>query len=579
MPIDTKKKVAGLLLPVFALRHKDDLGIGDTAAFKDAIEFCARHGIGCVQVLPINETGGDNSPYNAISSVALDPVLLSFSAASVPGFRESDTDQLIDRGVIAELRSGPVKYPAVKRLKESLLAAAYDRFLREDKQQKPGLAADFDSFKKRHASWLPEYTLFRTLMVEQGGNASWPDWEPEVRNRQAAEAWLPAAPEHERLARYRDFCAFIQWVAFSQWSDVRAFADSHAVRLMGDIPFGVSRYSADVWAEPELFELDWSGGAPPEPVFAGDLFVKKWGQNWGIPLYNWTAHADQEFAWWRQRVERVGDFFHYFRIDHVLGFFRVYAFPWIPERNGEFLGLSHEEAAKLTGGHLPMFLPYADDQPELAEVNASQGVALLKVIREAAGDIGIVAEDLGMVPPYVRPILQALDIPGFYVPPFERHKKDHSYKAKSRIPELCLATYATHDHMPLAAFYDDLVEQWHGPDGHQGWLEVQRLMRFLGRDDQNPPAEITPDLHGSLLEALLQSRAWLAVFMITDILLSKQRFNQPGSSGESNWSERLALTLDAYEASPEFGPRIKMFADLIGRSGRVPVRRGQAVAI
>src|SRR5262249_36352136 len=190
LPIDTKKRVAVLLLPVFALRHKDALGIGDTAAVKDAIEFCARHGIGCVQVLPINETGGDNSPYNAISSVALDPVLLSFSEASVPGFRESDTDQLIDRRVIAELRSGPVKYPAVKRLKESLLAAAYDRFLREDKQQKPGLAADFDSFKKRHASWLPEYTLFRTLMVEQGGNASWPDWEPEVRNRQAAEAWL-----------------------------------------------------------------------------------------------------------------------------------------------------------------------------------------------------------------------------------------------------------------------------------------------------------------------------------------------------------------------------------------------------
>jgi 4-alpha-glucanotransferase len=576
MPINTKKKLAGLLLPVFALRHKNDLGIGDTAAIKEAIEFCARHGIGCVQVLPINETGGDNSPYNAISSVALEPVLLSFSPTSVPGFSESDLSDLADRETIAELRSGPVKYPAVKRLKESLLAASYDRFRHEPS---PELASEFDSFKRRHASWLPEYTLFRTLMVEHGGNAAWPTWEPEVRKLEAAESWLSSAPDRERLTRYRDFCAYVQWVAFSQWAEVRSLADSRGVRLMGDIPFGISRYSADVWAEPHLFELEWSGGAPPEPLFTGDLFVQKWGQNWGIPLYNWTAHADQEFAWWRQRVERVGDFFHYFRIDHVLGFFRVYAFPWIPERNDEFLNLSHEEAAKLTGGHLPMFLPYDDGQPELAEVNASQGVALLKVIREAAADVGIVAEDLGMVPPYVRPILQALDIPGFYVPAFERHKKDHSYKAKSRIPELCLTTYATHDHMTLAAFYEGLVEQWHGPDGHHGWLEVQRLMHFLGRDDQSPPNTVTAELHRSLLEALLKSRAWMAVFMITDILLTKQRFNQPGSSGESNWSERLDLTLDAYEASPEFGPRIKMLSELIGRSGRVPVMRGQAVAI
>ncbi len=579
MPINTKDKLAGLLLPVFALRHENDLGIGDTQATKDAIEFCARHGIGLVQVLPINETGGDNSPYNAISSVALDPVLLSFSPASVPGFVVSDLNALADGETLSELRSGPVKYPAVKRLKESLLAASFERFLRELKDQKPELAKDFDAFKTRHASWLPAYTLFRTLMVEHGGNASWPTWEPELRSPETAESWLAAAPDLERLARYRDFCAYVQWVAFSQWTDVRSFADSVGVRLMGDIPFGVSRYSADVWSQTELFELDWSGGAPPEPAFTGDPFVKKWGQNWGIPLYNWTAHADQDFAWWRERVERVGDFFHYFRIDHVLGFFRVYAFPWIPERNGEFLNLTHEQAAKLAGGHLPMFLPYADDQPELAEVNASQGVALLKVIREAAGEVGIVAEDLGMVPPYVRPILQALDIPGFYVPPFERHKKDLAYKAKSRIPELSLATYATHDHMTFAAFYEDLVQQWLGSDGHHGWLEVQRLMRFLGRDDHNPPTTITPELYRSLLEALLQSKAWLAVFMITDILLTKQRFNQPGSSGESNWSERLDRTLSAYEVDAEFGPRIRMFTELIERSHRLPAKHGKALPV
>lgn len=577
MLIDPNRKLAGLMVPVFALRHEDDLGIGDTAAVKQTIEFCARHGIGVLQVLPINETGGDNSPYNAISSVALDPVLLSFSPRTVPGFQPGDLDQAKVQGELADLRQGPVKYPRVKRLKEDLLRSAYARFSSEHLAGRTPLARAFDEFKNRHAGWLPQYTLFRTLVAEHGGNACWTQWPLELQRPAGAESWLSSSPDAERLGRYRDFCAYVQWVAFSQWQEVRALADDLAVELMGDIPFGVNRYSADVWGQPELFDLDWYGGAPAEPSFAGDPFVRQWGQNWGIPLYNWSAHADQDFSWWRQRIERVSDFFHYFRIDHVLGFFRVYAFPWPPERNHEFVDLTHEQAAAKTGGHLPLFLPAPDDTPEHSEMNASQGVALLKVIRQAAGATGIVAEDLGVVPPYVRPILQALDIPGFYIPMFERVRKDRSYKPKEKIPPLSLATYATHDHPPLGAFYEELVNRWHGPDGHEAWLELKRLMRFLGMDPEHPPKTCTAELHQALLRALLESRAWLAVFMVTDLILTSQRFNQPGLHGESCWSERLDRPLPAYQDDPQVGPRIRLFSDLIRQTGRVPARQGQSL--
>ena len=127
------------------------------------------------------------------------------------------------------------------------------------------------------------------------------------------------------------------------------------MRSMGDIPFGVSYYSADVFARPNEFALDWSGGAPPEPYFKDDQFTQKWGQNWGIPLYRWNVMRTNNFAWWRERVRGVRNFFHVFRIDHVLGFYRIYAFPWRPLRNKEFLSLSWDEMLQRTGGKAPHF--------------------------------------------------------------------------------------------------------------------------------------------------------------------------------------------------------------------------------
>ncbi|HEY9677215.1 MAG TPA: 4-alpha-glucanotransferase [Drouetiella sp.] len=569
MKINTKEKLAGILVPVFALRHENDLGIGDTAAMRDAIDFCAHNKIGILQVLPINETGGDNSPYGAISSVALDPALIYIAPDTIPGLTREEFNKIATPELLTELRSGTVKYPQVKKLKAELLRAAFEKFEATEVAKKTDKAKALNKFEEENTRWLKPYSLFRALMDEHDGNAVWTQWEPELQDYKKAEMSPEANTKPDRKYNRR-FWSFVQWIAYQQWGEIRKYADAKAVQLMGDLPFGVSRYSVDVWAEKQLFDLDWSCGAPPETFFQGDIFVQKWGQNWGMPLYRWSAHKKENYAWWRQRVKQMTELFHYFRIDHVLGFFRVYAFPWIPERNGEFIDLTEAQAAKLTGGKLPQFLPRSDEEEEDAEQNCADGETIMKMLLDAAGEGGIVAEDLGTVPPYVRPLIHKLGIAGFAIPIFERVEETREFKDKDDLPALSLATYGTHDHQPIASFYKGLVEYWHGPKGEEGWKEVQRLMRFLGLDEEKPPLEFDEKLHLVFMQVLLETHCWVGMFMITDLLGTTQRFNEPGVSGDLNWSQRLDKPLTAYEKDPQYSNRIKKFAELIQSTKRAP---------
>ena len=173
--------------------------------------------------------------------------------------------------------------------------------------------------------------------------------------------------------------------------------------------------------------LDWSGGAPPEPTFKDDAFTQKWGQNWGIPLYRWDAMRANNFQWWRERVRAVRRIFHLFRIDHVQGFYRIYAFPWRPRRtNNSFHSIEHQMLER-TGGRAPHFVPRDDDTPENREANKREGEEYLRVVLEEAGTARVVGEDLGVVPDYVRPNLRSLGIAGFKIPQWEIVRwHDHS---------------------------------------------------------------------------------------------------------------------------------------------------------
>ena len=565
MAINLESKLAGVLIPVFALKRKGDLKIGDTLAFKQAIDFCSRNKIAILQTLPINETSGDNSPYNAISSMAVEPCLLSMEPDLVPGLLQSDLDEAFK--CIEKASDSTVDYGLVKSVKRKLFEGAYERLAPKDKSDID--RADFEKFKLEHAHWLKPYSLFRALMEEFGNNSNWTDWEEKYQSFQKAELAIKELKHFDKIKRLQELFSFIQWVGDTQWKDVKSHAEQEGIRLMGDIPFGVSRYSADVWSSQELFDLEMSGGAPPEPVFHGDEFTKRWGQNWGIPLYNWQKHKEEKFEWWNQRISRLVDHFHDFRIDHVLGFFRVYAFPWTPDKNHLFLNLTDEEASSKTNGVLPRFSPRDDETQENQVQNKTEGTEILKQIAETAGSGSIVAEDLGLiVPPYVRPAIHNLNMAGFAIPIFERDESTYEFKAIDSLNPLSLITYATHDHMPIKSYYKQLVETWLGPDGHNGWLEVQRLMRLLKLDDNNPPKEYTDELQANFIKSLVHSPCWLCVLMVTDLLGIETRFNQPGLSGGDCWSLRLEFELTEYETQEPYSSRIKSYRDLIQESSR-----------
>ena len=561
MKLSPDHKLAGILCPVFALRTATDLGTGDTAAVKELIQWCAQHGFRLLQLLPINETGPDNSPYNAISALALDPTTIATTPADLPDLLPADFERIAPPAVRGAVRTGPVRYRQVKALKRELLWAAF---------QRGGHRPELKSFAKANP-WLVNYTLYRALLDENNGRDDWESWPTEHQAPAAAELALASNAEFQQR---RQFYVYVQWVAHEQWQDVRRSADTHGVVLMGDIPFGVSRTSADVWGHRELFDLTWSGGAPPEPAFRPDPFTAKWGQNWGIPLYRWPEQRRHKFAWWKQRVRQTSDIFHLFRIDHVLGFYRLYAFPWRPRDSHLFTDLTDGEAQQRTAGRLPRFFPFADDTKPHQQANCQQGEDLLEMIRTAAGTTVVVAEDLGVVPDYVRPSLEKLGIPGFKIPYWERNE-DYTFVAGAKYPRLSIVTPATHDHEPLAAHWRQLwqahedarTKQDHH-NAHITWLELQRFVKWAGGDPENIPREFTPALHESFCRQVLQSNAWLAIFMITDVFAQEARFNVPGPIAESNWTTRLDKPVAELDQDPQLHEKTQLFERLITETQR-----------
>jgi 4-alpha-glucanotransferase len=337
----------------------------------------------------------------------------------------------------------------------------------------------------------------------------------------------------------------------------------------------VSYYSCDVFFAPEQFHLDWCGGAPPEQIFKDDAFVQKWGQNWGIPLYRWDHMAKDDFSWWSQRIDKLTDIFHVFRIDHVLGFYRIYRFPWRPQRNAEFLDLSHEEAAARTGGRLPGFWEHDDDTEEHKAANRAAGDTYLRMIQKAAGDGEIVAEDLGVVPDYVRPHLLDLGIPGFKIVHWETDWHGHVTMGAD-YPECSFTTICTHDHEAMKSLWERLRAEARGERGdHDDHWKAQRDLRhfcnFAGIHAPNDDWPVYDEhVKWKLLGALMHSRSRYAAFMITDLFARTERFNVPGVLDSANWRQRLPWTTHALSEDPSLRPTCESLRVLVAESGRMP---------
>lgn len=536
-----------MLVPVWTLRREKDLGIGDVGALRELIVWAREQKLGFLQLLPINETGGDHSPYNAISSVALDPVLLDLT--DVPGLTKNDIGAASKKHPATLFAGKDVDYPTIKTLKRELLTLAFERYWEKGgtaKQKK-----EFAQFRQDESDWLEDYCMFRFLMDQEGGKESWDFWSINYSTPDKARTWI--SKQGEEAEKQLAYFAWVQWLAFTQWREIRKFADAHDVKLMGDIPIGVSYYSADVFFEPQWFNLKWFGGAPPETVFKDDAFACKWGQNWGIPLYRWDVLEKDNFAWWRRRIDKLTDVFHIFRIDHILGFYRIYSFPWHPRRNAEFLPLSHEEAAARTNGELPGFKPFDDDTEEHCDSNLTDGDKYLRVILEAAGQNEVVGEDLGATPDYVRPHLLDIGIAGFNICHWqaeydEKTGMEHPIPGKD-YDECTFATYSTHDHPTMAGLWEEFRELTTDDDDDSrigGEWNLRVLSEIGGLKLPPSPTEYKKygaRIQWALLNSLLASNSRYAAFMITDLYRMTERFNTPGTTGDHNWRVRMPFTV------------------------------------
>ncbi|HJT46287.1 MAG TPA: 4-alpha-glucanotransferase, partial [Chthoniobacterales bacterium] len=409
--------------------------------------------------------------------------------------------------------------------------------------------------------------FFRALVDANGDHEAWDQWPEEQRSLGSARAWLAGqTPEQQKKYSEReDFFRYVQWIAQGQWSAVKGYAESKGVALMGDIPFGVSYYSADVFARPDQFALDWSGGAPPETHFKDDKFTQKWGQNWGIPLYRWATMRESNFDWWRQRVRAVANCFHLFRIDHVLGFYRIYAFPWRPQQNKKFLDLDWNEMFQKTGGRAPHFVPRDDSNFENCRANCSEGEEYLRVVLNEAGKGRVIGEDLGTVPDYVRPSLRSLGIAGFKIPQWEFYHG--RVTPGSQYERLSVATYATHDHPPLRAMW---AEAFHanGDQANQARSDLEKIATFAGFQRTSDQPDFERDFYPAIMRALFESDSWIAVVMITDLIARKYRFNVPGVSANSNWSRRMQRTVSQLRSSPRERKRMELIRELLKDTGR-----------
>ena len=550
MKLSPDQKLSGLLVPLFALRTENDLGVGDTESLKEMIDWASEHGFGLVQVLPINETGGDNSPYNIISSLALDPTTIATNPKTLKDLPTADYQRICMQHDLGALREGKVNYRGVRALKGELLETAWKNFKTRQIKEKTRRAKEFAAWSKENAAWLEPYTLFRALVRWHGENENTDLWPKKQRTYAAAKKWLASASpvDRRKVRAWRDFFAYVQWVAYRQWSALKAYGEARKVALVGDVPVGVSVFSADVFAQPEIFDLTRSAGAPPEKVFAADPFTAKWGQNWGFPLYHWEEMAKDDYAWWRRRLRTTMKIFHFLRVDHALGFFRIYTFPWRPDRNAEFLPLSEDEAKARTGGVLPGFIPGDDSSEQSRETNRAQGDRLFRMIVEETGQHRLIAEDLGEMSPYVRPVLQAQEIPGFKIPLWEIAPDGWPTPGRE-YERLSLATYATHDHPTLRAYWDGWYAHSQSGDPDRAGRAVRQMQEICRFAEMNLalPAPWSDEIHEGLLRGLSASNSWLAVNMITDIFGTAERFNVPGAIGDQNWTERFPVPIGQWD--------------------------------
>jgi 4-alpha-glucanotransferase len=515
----TKRRLAGVLVPLFSIRSASDWGVGELPDFVRFAPLLERAGLKVLMTLPLLEPSpGQESPYSPVSAFALDPLYVALDEVEefhALGGREALGPE--DRTALRTARgSTSVRHDVVRPLKQRWLERCFAHFQAHvDPASERG--RDFARFREEHAHWLPDYALFRTLKVHHP--QSWREW-PEPLRFGLSSAIAEARRAHAQEIAFREY---VQWLAFRQLQQARATLAARDLHLGGDEPFLVAEDSADVWAHQDLYRFDATVGAPPDAFSAT-------GQDWGLPPYRWDRIASQGYELFRQRGRHAAKLFDLVRIDHVVGLYRTYH--WPVDKSAPFFVPSHE--------------------PE----QRAQGEAVLRAFGEAGADL--IAEDLGVIPDFVRASLWNLGVPGFRVLRWEQ--RGGHFRQPREYPPLSVATNGTHDTETTAVWWEALPE-------HE--RRAIREIPELGAVPEDVAVSYNRHVHDALMAALYGAPSNLLLLPIQDIFGLRSRINVPSTVGPQNWSWRLPWSTDTMDKEDHIGAQLDALAELARRTGRL----------
>ena len=487
---------AGLLLHITSLPGR--FPVGDLGPAADHfLEWAARAGQKLWQILPVHPTGGEISPYGARSAFAGNPLLIS-------------PERVVEDGLctVRDLEDSPSSsggvagFRAARDWKEKLLRRACERFPAEGR-----LRSELVAFRESVSAsvWLADWALFAAVKATRGG--AWTSWPRGLAHRDAAALAEARAALAEEIA-YQEF---LQFLFFRQWSAVKKEAERLGISVIGDVPIYVAHDSADVWSRRELFSLgddgmpDFVAGVPPDAFTAA-------GQLWGYPLYRWDRIEQDGFSWWIDRIRAARELFDAVRVDHFRAFAAYWAVP--------------ADAADARAG----------------EWRPAPGSELWRAVRDAIGDLPVIAEDLGTITPDVEELRDSLGIPGMKVLQFAFSEDD--------------SPHLPHRHVVRSVVYTGT----HDNDTTRGWFaglsleERDRVRDYLGTDGH--------EIEWDLIRGAYASVSQRAVVPVQDVfsLGSAARMNHPGLA-EGNWIWRARQE----DFTPERAARLKRLAELTGR--------------
>ncbi len=482
---------AGILLPVFSLPSPYGIGCFDQCAY-NFVDWLAENGQTYWQILPLGPTGhgpSADSPYQAYSAFAGNPYFISLDGLIEEGVLTKEACEAVGLG----LDPAQVDYDKLHENRLQLLHLAYER---SNINENPA----FHQFVQENSWWLEDYALFMAVR-NFFGEKPWYIWPEDIRNH-----W-DFALDYYRRELYFDveFQKYLQFQFFCQWDRLKAYANEKHIQIVGDIPIYVSHDSADIWAHPELFQLDETrtpvcvAGCPPDD-FSED------GQLWGNPVYRWDYHRDTGYSWWISRMGQSFRLYDVVRLDHFRGFDSYFSIP--------------AGSKTAVDGHW----------------EKGPGMELLHAMEQALGKHPIIAEDLGLMTDSVRKLVHDSGYPNMKVLEFAfdasdtQGKNDH---LPHNYPVNCVVYTGTHDNETL-----------------MGWLagrpadQKQMIRRYLGL------GRVSDDkLRQALVRLAMGSCAKICIIPLQDYLGldNSARINQPGTVG-GNWSWRMepqAITAEA----------------------------------